>query len=423
MQILAALNPEKTIAMKSENLPFLYELCPTVQNYAWGNRNPAGIIARFLKHRGTPAEEGQPLAEVWMGAHPSSPSLVIKSFPEQETETSRLNVLIQKNPEHFLGRHLTQKGIFELPFLFKILDAGKALSIQTHPDKKTAERLHAEDPANYPDPNHKPELAVNAGGMRALIGFRPVQEIHYYLKKYSHLAELTGYPDQNASITDFMLFFERLMTAEPNKVKECTETHLRVLNSSKDSDAADSLFLGLLSQYEPADPGLYCVYFMNITEPAADEGYFLESGLLHAYLSGSIIECMAASDNVIRAGLTPKYRDTKTLLRILNRTSGLPEIIRSGTPAGGLHEFALPKTDFRLFKAGSGSAFTAGSEGLQGPAIILLLEGELHIQCCSQKMQFFPGSVLLIPGDLSQRNLTLHFITDSDSLCYIASAG
>lgn len=37
----------------------------------------------------------------------------------------------------------------------------------------------------------------------------------------------------------------------------------------------------------------------------------------HAYLSGEIIECMAASDNVVRAGFTSKYRDTQTLCSML----------------------------------------------------------------------------------------------------------
>lgn len=36
-----------------------------------------------------------------------------------------------------------------LPFLFKVLSIEKALSIQTHPDKKTAELLHKELPNIY----------------------------------------------------------------------------------------------------------------------------------------------------------------------------------------------------------------------------------------------------------------------------------
>ena len=38
----------------------------------------------------------------------------------------------------------------KLPFLFKVLSISKALSIQAHPNKKLAEKLHAKDSKNYP---------------------------------------------------------------------------------------------------------------------------------------------------------------------------------------------------------------------------------------------------------------------------------
>lgn len=37
----------------------------------------------------------------------------------------------------------------------------------------------------------------------------------------------------------------------------------------------------------------------------------------HAYLTGDLVECMANSDNVVRGGLTPKYKDTETLFNML----------------------------------------------------------------------------------------------------------
>lgn len=38
------------------------------------------------------------------------------------------------------------------------------------------------------------------------------------------------------------------------------------------------------------------------------EAIYLAANEPHAYVSGELVECMAASDNVIRAGLTPKFR-------------------------------------------------------------------------------------------------------------------
>lgn len=34
-------------------------------------------------------------------------------------------------------------------------------------------------------------------------------------------------------------------------------------------------------------------------------------------MAGDILECMACSDNVVRVGLTPKFRDVNTLVNML----------------------------------------------------------------------------------------------------------
>ena len=60
----------------------------------------------------------------------------------------------QAHPEA-LGPKLVAKFGTDLPFLFKVLSVEKALSIQAHPDKELAAKLHAEKPTVYRDPNHK----------------------------------------------------------------------------------------------------------------------------------------------------------------------------------------------------------------------------------------------------------------------------
>jgi mannose-6-phosphate isomerase len=63
-----------------------------------------------------------------------------------------LSDYLQKNPD-LIGSSIAAK--YEdakngnLPFLFKVLSIAKALSIQSHPDKQTAEKLHAEAPKIY----------------------------------------------------------------------------------------------------------------------------------------------------------------------------------------------------------------------------------------------------------------------------------
>ena len=87
----------------------------------------------------------------------------------------------------------------------------------------------------------------------------------------------------------------------------------------------------------PGDVGCFVIYFLNLIQLKPGEAMFLGPNLPHAYLSGiyrndsmffsnklrlvflsgDCIECMACSDNVVRAGLTPKLIDVPTLCDML----------------------------------------------------------------------------------------------------------
>jgi mannose-6-phosphate isomerase len=77
-----------------------------------------------------------------MGTHPKLPS------KDLQTKRSLLD-LVQDN-QMLLSKEIAEKYENKLPFLFKVLSINKALSIQAHPNKKLAEKLHAKDPENYP---------------------------------------------------------------------------------------------------------------------------------------------------------------------------------------------------------------------------------------------------------------------------------
>jgi mannose-6-phosphate isomerase len=80
--------------------------------------------------------------QLWMGTHPSLPS------KDLETQRSLLE-LVQEN-QSLLSADIAERYENKLPFLFKVLSIGKALSIQAHPNKGLAEQLHKKDPRNYP---------------------------------------------------------------------------------------------------------------------------------------------------------------------------------------------------------------------------------------------------------------------------------
>ncbi|HEX3852891.1 MAG TPA: type I phosphomannose isomerase catalytic subunit, partial [Polyangiaceae bacterium] len=91
-----------------------------IQNYAWGSHT---AIANLL---GKPSPSEQPQAELWLGAHPKAPSLVL---PSREP----LSALIEREPKRILGGALEARFGARLPFLLKVLAAETPLSLQAHP--------------------------------------------------------------------------------------------------------------------------------------------------------------------------------------------------------------------------------------------------------------------------------------------------
>ena len=107
------------------------DLSCAVQKYAWGKLGSSSLVAR-LAHANAKAtiNEEDPYAELWMGTHPSGPSVV-------STTGEPLLKFIQEKGD-CLGEPESKSFGTDLPFLFKALSVAKALSIQAHPNKVTA---------------------------------------------------------------------------------------------------------------------------------------------------------------------------------------------------------------------------------------------------------------------------------------------
>lgn len=93
--------------------------------------------------------------------------------------------------------------------------------------------------------------------------------------------------------------------------------NVNILNQIRMLNEKEELAL-LLEQQYPADVGVISSFFFNYVKLSPGEGLYIDANQPHAYVSGECIECMATSDNVVRAGLTPKYRDVKTLCSMLS---------------------------------------------------------------------------------------------------------
>ena len=158
----------------------VYRLQPAVKQYAWGLRGGDSRVARYGLETGAlkTIDQSAPYAEIWLGTHPSGPSLL-----DDGTELSKM-----------------VKG-GNLPWLLKVLSAGKALSIQAHPDNSLAEKLHKDKPDLYKDANHKPEMAIALTPFEAMCGFRRLSEIAVHLRKHPEFAACISTEAQLAVFT------------------------------------------------------------------------------------------------------------------------------------------------------------------------------------------------------------------------------
>lgn len=328
-----------------------YILYNSIQHYEWGTIGKNAFIPNLLDF---PAKE-KPYAELWIGAHPK-----LSSKLEINHELIELYKVINDFPIEILGERVSKKFDRKLPFLLKILSARKALSIQTHPNKEQAKELHESNSVNYPDDNHKPEIAIVLTALDALVGFRPPIEIMENLTRYPSLKEYLG----NKVIDDFELrirngsdsgksiknIFTKLISKSSDNLnlKKCIDSISESIKPKEDKSNDEKLFILLKSEYG-YDIGLLTIFFLNHLQLNEGDAIFTKAGVPHAYLKGDIVECMANSDNVVRAGLTPKFKDVKTLLSVLSYDES-DSIIHCNKINEYIKKYSPPIEEFQIEK-------------------------------------------------------------------------
>lgn len=129
-----------------------------------------------------------PPPQLWMGTHKKGPARI--ACP-QSSHGQLLSEWLQTN-QWALGREVFAEFGSQLPFLLKVLSINKALSIQAHPTKSHAEQLHASFPDKYPDPNHKPEMAIAVSEFIGFCGFRSFNEIRRFVATIPELQRVVG---------------------------------------------------------------------------------------------------------------------------------------------------------------------------------------------------------------------------------------
>lgn len=363
-------------------------LTNTIRPYAWGSTT---AIPGLLGIEPT----GEPQAEMWMGAHPGAPSRLDRGAGE-----TTLADVIAADPERELGAAAVAKFGPRLPFLLKILAAGAPLSLQVHPDLEQAKAGYADEERrgipidaahrNYKDPNHKPEMICAITPFDGLCGFRAPLEAAELLAGLG-VNSLKPYVDLLRAHPEEAALREMLTAVLIADRAEMARTVAEAGAAVERLGGPYTPYTSLVHHF-PGDPGVIAAMLLNHVRLQPGEAMFLGAGVPHAYLDGLGVELLANSDNVLRAGLTPKHVDVPELLKIVRFEPGDPAVQR---PEGNGEEvYETPIDEFKLsrFDLAPGAAPHALPDGT--PQILLCTAGRPK----AGEMTLSPGESVFIPA-------------------------
>jgi len=181
--------------------------------------------------------------------------------------------------------------------------------------------------------------------------------------------------------------FERLMRADPEKIKQGLsqlETRLKERQGASENDEVQKVehLICRLNQQFPGDVGCFVSYFLNHLHLVPGQAVFLGPNVPHAYLGGNMVECMASSDNTVRAGLTPKFKDVDTLVEMLTYKCSEPDWVHP-TTKGDAKVYSPPVEEFVVSSLQAGPQRTVVLPPCDSFALVLVYEGEGFLEVSS----------------------------------------
>lgn len=384
------------------NAKTLLPLRGALQHYEWGGYD---FIPRLI---GKKPKAGQAVAELWMGNHHRGPSMVRTADGWEP-----LGRYLARRPE-ILGAEVRRKFGDQLPFLFKVLDVREMLSIQSHPTKVQAQAGYARENAagipldaphrNFKDDNHKPEVMVALTDFWLLHGFRPAEEIAQLLRAIPELKPLQPHFVKQ----DLQALYKHVMELPQTEVDHILTPLRDRLAAQPPADKSHPDFWAARAfrpMEERMDRGIFSIYLLNLQAVPPGRGIFQAAGVPHAYLEGVNVELMANSDNVFRAGLTPKHVDVPELLRHLKFETVRPQLLKGQSVGAFEYAYLTPAEDFQLncLQLPGGAVYEKQPSSLE---LLLVADGSLQAgeEVCGR------GSILLAAA---QQKYRLQALEDS----------
>lgn len=391
----------------------MHRLRGRIQPYAWGGNNFIPDLFHLVGDKNLPA------AEYWLGAHPGG-------ITEVEIETNKWIPLvdaIEASKERWLGKEVAEK-FDRLPFLLKVLDVKDMLSIQVHPNKQAAEKgfklenekgipLDASN-RNYKDDNHKPEVMIALSEFWLLHGFAKDIEDHLDTYNFLHPFKLVY---EKEGVKGLYSVLMQLTQAEVDEIlTPLAKTILPLYRDGKLSKSSPDFWAARamenLCKNGNFDKGIFSIYLFNILCLDPGDGIFQGAGMPHAYLEGQNIELMSNSDNVLRAGLTPKYIDIPELLKNTLFNITVPKIIKAQQDEEQQFECPVPDFTIKSFRLHQGSK---KSIVCKRPAILLLLKGKAMMQGKENEEVQAAAAFYVLPGE------TCNILAETDLYFVLAS--
>ncbi|TDU88460.1 mannose-6-phosphate isomerase type 1 [Kribbella voronezhensis] len=341
----------------------------TIRDYAWGSRTALPELLGV-------EPDGNPQAELWMGAHESASSLVGGESLYQLVSAEPAAVLGEETAERFEGR---------FPFLAKLLAAEQPLSIQAHPSRSQAIDGYARDEAaeiprdaadrNYKDSWPKPEILIALGPFDALVGFRPLDESVALLEalgapELQELADLLRDGKLRDAFTHFMSSdrdsIRPLVAALGEACRRYDGTAWAVEIETLDKLCVDF----------PDDPGVLAALLLNRVRLERFQAVYLPAGNVHAYLHGTGFEVMANSDNVLRGGLTRKHVDVPELVSVVDFEPLTSPVLEGSDEAAGVTAYETGCEYFAVRRVEVAGEVDVRAEG---PRIVACVEGTVTV--------------------------------------------
>jgi mannose-6-phosphate isomerase len=356
----------------------VYRITQATQPYPWGSYSALHALFGI--------QEPGVLAEAWLGAHGSAPSRLVDGG-------ATLVEAIGRDPDRALGADVVARFGPQLPYLLKVIAAERPLSLQVHPHIDRAREGYDEEDAagvplgaperNFKDRNHKPELVYALTQFDAMCGFRaPRRAAELLVGLEVPLARtlhglLVGNPTSEGIRAAFTHLLDPATRPAPDEVAALAVAAARRLDAGSPSPRADHTVV-LLQQEYPGDPGVVTSLLLNPVTLQPGEAMFVPAGGVHAYLHGVAVELMASSDNVLRAGLTPKHVDVPELLRNVDYVAAPPIRIAPEVFHGATKVFYAPVDDFELSVTDLDDDGEHPLPG-RGPRIVLCLDGDVTV--------------------------------------------